>query len=299
MINQKNKKLLLAVDGSDYALGAVRYVSNILSPRNTEVVMFHVHSKIPESYWDLEREASPSWRVNEVRAWEREYEKTLRAYMEKVKGIPQRAGFPEDSIKLKVPKREKGIARDIVMEAKGGYDCVVVGRRGMSKLKDLVMGSVSTKLTERLDFVPLIVVGKEPHPKAMLLALDGSENSMRAVDFVGDMVGGDNREVGLIHVIRGENKSLLKEERERINTVFDEARTRLIKSGFKSYQIKTRIITGAHSRAGAIFQEAKSKGYGTIVVGRKGLSKVREFFMGRVSNKVIHMAKKHAVWVVN
>ena len=299
MINQKNKKLLLAVDGSDYALGAVRYVSNILSPRNTEVVMFHVHSKIPESYWDLEREASPSWRVNEVRAWEREYEKTLRAYMEKAKGIPQRAGFSEDSIKLKIPKREKGIARDIVMEAKGGYDCVVVGRRGMSKLKDLVMGSVSTKLTERLDFVPLIVVGKEPHPGAILLALDGSENSMRAVDFVGDMVGGDNREIGLIHVIRGENKSLLKEQRERINAVFDEARTRLIKSGFKSYQIKTRIITGAHSRAGAIFQEAKSKGYGTIVVGRKGLSKVLEFFMGRVSNKVIHMAKKHAVWVVN
>jgi hypothetical protein len=29
------------------------------------------------------------------------------------------------------------------------------------------------------------------------------------------------------------------------------------------------------------------------------LSKVREFFMGRVSNKVIHMAKKYAVWVVN
>jgi nucleotide-binding universal stress UspA family protein len=169
----------------------------------------------------------------------------------------------------------------------------------MSKLKDLVLGSISTKLTERLDFVPLIVVGKDPDRGALLLALDGSENSMRAVDFVGTMIGGECREVGLIHVIRGENENFIKEEKERIDTVFDEARTRLTDSGFKPHQIKTKIISGAHSRAGAIFQEAKLQKYGTIVVGRKGLSKVREFFMGRVSNKLIHMAKKHAVWVVN
>lgn len=155
--------------------------------------MFHVHNKIPESYWDLERGASPGWRVSEVRAWDREYEKTLREYMEKAERISQRAGFPEDSIKLKIPKREKGIARDIVREAKSGYNCVVVGRRGISKLKDLVLGSISTKLIERLDFVPLIVVGKKPDPGALLLALDGSENSMRAVDFVGATIGGANR----------------------------------------------------------------------------------------------------------
>ena len=61
----------------------------------------------------------------------------------------------------------------------------------------------------------------------------------------------------------------------------------------------TKIITGAHSRAGAIVQEAKQGGYGTIVVGRTGLSKVRDFFMGRVSNKVVHLAKENAVWVVS
>ena len=39
-------------------------------------------------------------------------------------------------------------------------------------------------------------------------------------------------------------------------------------------------------------------GYGTIVVGRRGLSKVYEFFMGRVSDKVLHLAKDMAVWIV-
>ena len=55
----KTKKILLAIDGSDYALGAVRYVTNTLPPRNTEVVLFHDHNKIPESYWNLERKALP------------------------------------------------------------------------------------------------------------------------------------------------------------------------------------------------------------------------------------------------
>ena len=63
--------------------------------------------------------------------------------------------------------------------------------------------------------------------------------------------------------------------------------------------MKTKLITGVASRAGAIVEEAKKGSYGTIVVGRRGLSKVEEFFMGRVSNKVIHLAKEMAVWVIS
>ncbi|MBI9077960.1 MAG: hypothetical protein JEZ02_21360 [Desulfatibacillum sp.] len=38
--------------------------------------------------------------------------------------------------------------------------------------------------------------------------------------------------------------------------------------------------------------------YGTIVVGRTGLHRVQEFFMDRVSNKVMRLATKCADWVV-
>jgi nucleotide-binding universal stress UspA family protein len=34
-------------------------------------------------------------------------------------------------------------------------------------------------------------------------------------------------------------------------------------------------------------------------VGRRGLSRVRDFLIGRVSNKLIQLAKNQAVWVVN
>jgi nucleotide-binding universal stress UspA family protein len=289
----------LAVDGSDHALEAVRYVSKIPSFRHMGVVLFNVYSKIPESYWDMERQASPAWRMNEVRAWEREHKKTIQDYMERAKKILWRAGFPEDLVKVKIHEREIGIARDIVREAKGGYSFVVVGRKGMSKLKDLVLGSVSTKLLEKLDFIPLVTVGENPRPGKVLLAFEGSEGSLRALDSLCSIFGDSDFKVTLTYVIRGDKKEYIEAAKKQMAEAFDKGKSRLMKSGVESVQITTKIITGAHSRAGAITREAKEGGYGTIVVGRRGLSKVYEFSMGRVANKVIHMAKKQAVWVVN
>ena len=299
MTNQEHKKILLALDGSDRSLETVRYVSKIPSFREMEVVLFHDFSKVPEHYWDMGREASRAWRLSEVAAWEREYENRIQDYMERAKKTFWRASYPKDTVKVKIHDREKGIARDIAKEANRGYSCVFVGRKGMSQIKDLVLGSVSTKLIEKLSFVPLVVVGKNPKPGTLLLALDGSENSMRTVDFLAANLGNSDFEVTLTHVIRGNNGVRVTEAKEAITKVFDEAKTRLAESGFESNQIATKIITGAHSRAGAILKEAKQEGYGTIVVGRRGLSQGRDFFMGRVSNKLIHMAKNQAVWVVD
>ena len=63
--------------------------------------------------------------------------------------------------------------------------------------------------------------------------------------------------------------------------------------------MKTKLVTGARSRASGIIEEAEEGGYGTIVVGRRGMSGVEEFFMGSVSNKVLHLAKEMAVWIVS
>ncbi|MGD9246241.1 MAG: universal stress protein, partial [Desulfobacterales bacterium] len=73
----------------------------------------------------------------------------------------------------------------------------------------------------------------------------------------------------------------------------------LEKAGFNRNQIDVKMVTGTHSRAVAIITEALKGGYGTIVVGRRGLTHVEEFIMGRVSNKIIHMGREMAVWVVS
>ena len=169
----------------------------------------------------------------------------------------------------------------------------------MSKLKDLILASIATKLLEKLTFVPLFVVGRNPQPGKVLLALDTSEGAMRAVDYLGTTLGESDLEVIIIHVIRGEKRAWIEDRRAEIEPVFNMAKSHLMSCGFTSDQITTRTITGVKSRANAIVKEAKDGGYGTIVVGRRGLSKVRDFFMGRVSNKVIQLAQGKAVCVVS
>ncbi|UCD80927.1 MAG: universal stress protein, partial [Desulfobacterales bacterium] len=58
------------------------------------------------------------------------------------------------------------------------------------------------------------------------------------------------------------------------------------------------LIVGVQSRAEAIVNEARKQNYGTIVMGRRGLSQVKSFFIGRVTNKVIYLVKDRSVWVV-
>jgi hypothetical protein len=48
--------MLLTLDGSEYALETVRYVSKIPAFQKMRVVLLNVMSKIPEYYWDLKRE---------------------------------------------------------------------------------------------------------------------------------------------------------------------------------------------------------------------------------------------------
>ena len=102
--------------------------------------------------------------------------------MEKAEKVLWGGGIPKDSVKINIHGREKGIDRDILKESELGYRCVVVGRKGMNPLKDLVLGSVPAKLIEKLSSIPLVVVGKNPRPGSALLALDGSENSRGIVD---------------------------------------------------------------------------------------------------------------------
>ena len=299
MSDKMRKRMLLAVDGSENSLEIVRYVAKIPPFREMELVLLNVHSKIPEAYWDLEKNSSVNWRMSEARAWDKERQKAIEEYMRKAEKILWRAGFPKESVTVKIQNRKRGFARDIAREGERDYDGVLVGRKGMSNVKDLVLGSIATKLIGKISFVPILVVGKRPQAGSVLIALDGSENAMRAVGYAGRVLGGADFEARFIHVIRNDNPEYVDARKMEMNKVFDDAKDVLTGAGFDPDRITTKIITGARSRAAAVVQEARDGGYGTIVVGRRGLSKVKDFLMGRVSDKLITLSKNQVVWVVN
>ena len=316
----EKKRLLIALDGSNQSFEAVRYASGILSPGKMEVVLLHVKSKIPESYWDIEKEPSFRHKLAPVAVWAVQQEKAMEEFIQRCRQVFVDRGVPREAVHVKIQERKVGIARDIAREAQGDYDGVVVGRWGMSKLKDLIWGSIANKLVGQLAQSPLWVVGGSPQPGKYLVAMDGSDEAMRAVEYVGTILAGSDCAVTLFHVLRSfellslgfegafvpgpevlggeELKAEFQQAEEDIKTAFNQAQDTLEKAGLRGDQIKSKIVSGATSRAKGIVEEAKNEGYATIVVGRRGLSRVEEFLMGRVSSKVMQLAKEMAVWVV-
>jgi nucleotide-binding universal stress UspA family protein len=128
---------------------------------------------------------------------------------------------------------------------------------------------------------------------------------VKALDFAGTMMDITDCEVTILHVIRGleswtaDAGEELQEADRAAKILLENAIDRLERAGLNRDRISTKIRSGAASRAGAIVEEARNSGCGTIVVGRRGLSRVKEFFMGRVSKKVLQLAKWNAVWVVS
>ena len=99
-------------------------------------------------------------------------------------------------------------------------------------------------------------------------------------------------------MVRSDQEDFVERAEKRIVPVFELAKSRLTNWGLNPRRIKTKLITGALSRAGSIVREAEEGNYCTIVVGRRGLSEPGIYFLGRVSNKIVQLAKKQVVWVV-
>ncbi len=292
------RKFLLAVDGSDQAFEAVRYASRLFSPAHMEVVLFHVLTQFPESFWDIEKEPKNRNEKEGIRIWEMHQNQEIQKFMERGRQLFLDQSVPQDAFRVKVQTREVGIARDILYESKDNYDGVVVGRWGTSMLKDFLCGSIANKLIGRLTQTPICIVGGTPKAGKILVAIDASVGAKRAIDYVADVVDSSNWEVTLFHVIRNIDQKKIQKTERIIGSIFREATVHLETAGFNRNQIHTKVVTDASSRSSAIVVEALNGGFGTIVVGRRGLSNVEEFSMGRVSNKIIQMTREMAVWII-
>ena len=321
MVRQPRRKILVAVDGSDQSLQTVRYVGRVLPGDRTKITLFHVTHWIPEPFWDFESDSGIRHRMSDFRAWKSRQAAMVEDFMERASALLRKAGYPPHHVTIHVKDRQVGIARDIIREAKKGYAGLVLGRRGLSPLKELTLGSTAQKVVYHARQIPVWIVGGEPEPNRILFAMDKSESTARIFDYVTNYLGIRNKDLLLFHVIRkfelpgvegkrpqGAAKWLdrlervrreaLDSEREIMELLFRQRIRTFEEAGGDAGRIETKIVHGVSSRAGSVIAEAEAGGYGTIAIGRRGLSRVEEFLMGRVSGKVLQLARERAVLVV-
>ncbi|HDQ40564.1 MAG TPA: universal stress protein [Desulfonatronum sp.] len=157
--------------------------------------------------------------------------------------------------------------------------------------------------------------------KKILVAVDASENSARAVEYTGIMIGQTpGFQIHLLYVERHPERDIFpddaswknacQEEEQNIRDFLAQARGMLENKGVQheaisvDYASSGSCSTGpqrsskGHSVANHILKVHQEGGYGTVVVGRRGVSKAEEFLFGSVTTKIIHNAKDCTVWVV-
>lgn len=144
----------------------------------------------------------------------------------------------------------------------------------------------------------------------ILIAVDESENAQRAVDYVGQLLGGiPGFNVTLLHVIPDpeedyfptaeDREHWLKNYRARIDKLLDSCRRQLMAAGFDAAAVRVRsTLRNCPSMARCILEERDQLKYSTIVVGRQGLSRSEEFLFGSISSKIVNHAQNCTVWVV-
>lgn len=146
--------------------------------------------------------------------------------------------------------------------------------------------------------------------KKILIAVDASDNAMRAVKYTGEIVGRTpGFKIQLLHVARPPERDIFfddeswvakrKELEAEIRAFFEKAKAALEASGLAPDIISERYIEDSGpSISHQILTIQHEGGFGTVVIGRRGMSKEEEFLFGSVSNKIVHYAKDCTIWVV-
>jgi len=144
----------------------------------------------------------------------------------------------------------------------------------------------------------------------LLLAVDESENSKRAVMYLADFFGGyKDVFITLLSIVPepsedyfatdAERTEWLAEKKQFMEKTLAGYRDILRGAGFKENQIETRLSIRACSSIGdAILEEQDKLRCCIVVMGRRGISHNEEFIFGSTSSKVLHNAKNCAVMVV-
>jgi nucleotide-binding universal stress UspA family protein len=165
----------------------------------------------------------------------------------------------------------------------------------------------------------MIIEEKEMELK-ILIALDDSENAKRAVEYVANTFTKDH-DITLLSILpdtavicdmnspeltpyflsQQTSFCILEDKKkELIELAMKEAKNLLLQAGFSEEKIKIKVESQKGGAAKGIIEEARSSsGYDTIVMGRRGVSGIKDFFFGSVTQKVLHSVQNMSVLLID
>ena len=278
-------RVLLATDGSKDAPAAAAFLKELPLPQSTAVKIGFVVT-LPSFALD-----APA-----IREFKRSALDEARSIVDEARATVAPRGLPiETDIAVGDPKTE-------IVRMSEEAALLVLGARGLGPIKRFLLGSVSLSVARHAPCPVLVVKGRPGRPRNVLVAMDGSEDSVEAVRFV-ESLGLPRqtklrllsvvepirypasapqalraRLVRIIRELEAERRGELEKVLERTARQLDEKITRVSRS------------TPTGDPASEILATAARYDTDLIVVGARGLGGMARLLLGSVSEKVLRHA---------
>lgn len=307
------RKILLAVDDSIYSKYAIVYAAKMASVTSRlNYTLFHVLPTISQYLLD---DAKTDFTAKaELKKLMKKNEQKAMQFLNNYKEQMVQMGIKEEQIDIIAQPKMLGMARDVLEHAqKGLYDAICVGRRGLTRIQATFSGSVTKKLLQHSQFVPVWVVDGEVESKKFMAAIDGSESSLRAVDHLCFILMenpeisitifhvaakiGDYCEIDFNETTGDLEKLIIEGDKQCVQSFYTHALKKFKDAGISEDRIVIKEVQPRMNVGKAIITELNKGEYGTVVIGRRGIS--RSFFMGKVSEYVIDKIENCALWLVS
>ncbi|MDF0650054.1 MAG: universal stress protein [Nitrospira sp.] len=276
-------KILAATDGSKYGQWAIEWLAEIPFTVQPVVRVLHVV--------DVASVRAPFMIQPVIIGTERyiqsevkRMETTAKSTKKASEGLLSRLGLSGT-----VTTDQGGVATTIMKHARRGVGLLSIGSRGLDALDRFMLGSISNHAIHHAP-CSVLVVKENPRPvRHVVLGIDGSTASDKAVKFLMRSVNptphGPDQEPVMVTVTHAVPYFKYPQVKETGRTLVQRYGDKLAKSGF---QVREALRLG--KPADEILTVAKQDKADLIVTGAKGLGAIRRVLLGSVSTRVVQHA---------
>jgi nucleotide-binding universal stress UspA family protein len=171
-----------------------------------------------------------------------------------------------------------------------GFDLIVIGNRAKTQHERFALGSVTEKVSMYAS-CPVLITKRKKEIRSLLVAIDGSEQASKALDYAAALAKNFEAKITLLHVEEAKLFTLKPEIVKKVGEeILLEAESRL-----EGVSFDKKMKTG--SPVETILKMAWLGDFDLIVMGSRGLSSVKRFLLGSVSADVSMHARTSVLLV--
>lgn len=307
------RKILVAIDGSIYTTNTIHYLSRIFA--DIPEARLHLLSIVPVpnppagTEWLGELEL-----MNILSPATLKKLRTTKSAMESAVRKLTNQGIAGDRITSEVKLQRQPVADEILHEARQGmYDALIIGRRGISKLEEIVVGSTSSDILDKAHDIPIWILDGKIESRRFLVPVDGSFNCLLAVDHLAHILQDSSHcRITLFHssamfanvyetysheFYQRWGQEWCETHLGRPDSLFHAPKQMLMDRGMPEDQISWLHTFKGFDPSRQILRQAIIDEYGTIVIGRRSKDTNKGLFRG-VTDRLVLMSENVAIWIV-